>query len=238
MCERFTLHTNASELQLAFKGFNFPDDENEPRYNIAPSLNILTVSNEGGKRVTPAKWGLIPFWAKEPKIGNRLINARAETLAAKPAFRDAYRHKRCLILADGFFEWKKEPDGAIKTPMYVTLESGKPFAFAGLWDTWEQADGERLRTCTIITTAPNELMAEIHSRMPVILPEEAYGPWLDPGTDEPELLNGLLTAYPADKMQAHPVSHTVNSPRNDTPGCIDPTDLEVPEGPPQQLSLL
>ena len=98
MCERFTLHTNASELQLAFKGFIFPDDENEPRYNIAPSLNILTVSNEGGKRVTPAKWGLIPFWAKEPKIGNRLINARAETLAAKPAFRDAYRHKRCLTL--------------------------------------------------------------------------------------------------------------------------------------------
>lgn len=237
MCGRFTLHTPVSELQLAFKGFAFPD-EVEPRYNIAPSLQILHVANDGERAVAEAKWGLVPFWAKDPKIGNRMINARAETLASKPAFRDAYRHKRCLILADGFYEWKKSPDGKTKTPIYVTLDSGAPFAFAGLWDTWKQPDGERMRTCTIITTEPNALMADIHDRMPVILPESAYDLWLDPDTTEPEVLNGLLVPYPTESMTAHPVSSTVNSPRNEGADCIAPAEPGEDRSDAEQLSLL
>lgn len=236
MCGRFTLHTPISDLQLAFKGFAFPD-EVEPHYNIAPSLSILTISNDGEREVSAARWGLVPFWAKDPKIGNRMINARSETLASKPAFREAYQHKRCLILADGFFEWKKSADGKTKTPMYITLADRRPFAFAGLWDTWKQEDGERLKTCTIITTEPNALMADIHNRMPVILPPTAYELWLDPDTTEPDVLNGLLAPYPADDMVAHPVSNKVNTPKNDTPDCIEPVDVEANRDP-EQLSLL
>ena len=163
--------------------------------------------------------------------------ARAETLASKPAFRDAYQHKRCLIVADGFYESQKSPDGKSKTPMYITVDSGAPFAFAGLWDTWKQPDGERLRTCTFITTEPNDLMAPIHNRMPVILPPNAYDLWLDPDTTEPEVLNGLLVPYPSEHMSAHPVSETVNSPKNDTSECIIPVPPET-YAKPEQLSLL
>ena len=237
MCGRFTLHTPVSDLQLAFKGFVFPDVV-EPHYNIPPSLQILHISNDGERQVTAAKWGLVPFWAKDPKIGNRMINARSETLASKPAFRDAFRNKRCLILADGFYEWKKSADGKTKTPIYITLNGGKPFAFAGLWDTWKQPDGERLKTCTIITTEPNALMSEIHNRMPVILPPSAYDLWLDPETTEPEILNGLLSPYPAEEMTAHPVADTVNSPRNDVPECIQPVTSMSEPNEPRQLSLL
>ena len=235
MCGRFTLHTNQTDLQLAFKGFVFPEEIN-PRYNIAPSLDILHITNDGEKRASKAKWGLIPFWAKDPKIGSRMINARAETLATKPAFRDAYQHKRCLILADGFFEWKKEADGKTKTAVYISLKSGRPFAFAGLWDSWKQSDGESLRPCTIITTEPNRLMATIHNRMPVILSEDNYDLWIDPDTFEPEILNGLLRPYPDQEMLAHPVADTVNSPRNDFRDCITPVATDVP--PPNQLPLL
>jgi putative SOS response-associated peptidase YedK len=237
MCGRFTLHTPVSELQMAFKGFAFPPDV-DAHYNIAPSLSILTIENDGERKVAAAKWGLVPFWAKDPKIGNRMINARADTLATKPAFRDAYQNKRCLIIADGFFEWKKSPDGKTKTPMYITLNEGRPFAFAGLWDTWKQEDGERLKTCTIITTEPNALMADIHNRMPVILPPDSYDLWLDPDTTEPEILNGLLHPYPAEDMTLHPVSDTVNSPRNDETACIEPVTLEPPQPEAEQLSLL
>jgi putative SOS response-associated peptidase YedK len=236
MCGRFTLHSSPADLQLAFRGFAFPD-EIEPHYNIAPSLDVRHISNEGEKTVSKARWGLVPFWAKDPKIGNRMINARAETLASKPAFRDAYQHKRCLIIADGFFEWKKEAAGKTKVPMYITLKSGRPFAFAGLWDTWKQPDDHRLKTCTIITTEPNDLMARIHNRMPVILPENAYDLWLDPDTTESEILNGLLVPYRADEMTVHPVANTVNSPRNDLSECIAPVAMPTPE-PPAQLSLL
>jgi len=236
MCGRFTLHTKPADLQIAFRGFTFPD-EIEPQYNIAPSLNILHVTNDGERTVSRARWGLVPFWATDAKIGNRMINARAETLATKPAFRDAYQHKRCLIIADGFFEWKKQADGKTKIPMYITLKSRQPFAFAGLWDTWKQPDGERLKTCTIITTEPNDLLTSIHNRMPVILQENAYDLWLDPDTTEPEVLNGLLVPYPAEEMIAYPVADTVNSPRNDVKDCIEPVDAPTP-AQPAQLSLL
>jgi putative SOS response-associated peptidase YedK len=235
MCGRFTLHSSPEDLQLALQGFAFPD-EIEPHYNIAPSLNVLYIPNDGARTADHARWGLVPFWAKAPKIGNRMVNARAETLGTKPAFRDAYRHKRCLIIADGFFEWKKE-DTKTKTPTYITMKSGEPFAFAGLWDTWKQPDGEQLRSCTVITTTPNPLMASIHDRMPVILPERAYDLWLDPDTTETELLNGLLVPYPQDEMTAHPVADTVNSPRNDIPECIIPVTRQ-PSQTPTQLSLL
>ena len=236
MCGRFSLHMQIADLQLAFKGFVFPD-EVEAHYNIAPSQQILHVANDGERTVGSAKWGLVPFWAKDPKIGNRMINARGETLTSKPAFRDAYRNKRCLIIADGFYEWKQSGDGKTKTPMYITLTGGRPFAFAGLYDTWKQEDGEHLKTCTIITTEPNELIADIHNRMPVILPEQAYDLWLDHDTTEAEILNGLLVPYPADEMTAHPVANTVNSPRNDVANCIEPVTI-TPSTDPEQLSLL
>ena len=236
MCGRFTLHTPMTDIQLAFKGFTFPA-EWEAQYNIAPTLRILHVANDGDRTAATAKWGLVPFWAKDPKIGSRMINARAETLASKPAFRDAYQHKRCIIIADGFYEWKKSPEGKTKTPMYITVNSGAPFAFAGLWDTWKQPDGNRLKTCTIITTEPNALMADIHNRMPVILPPTAYDLWLDADTTEPEVLNGLLVPFPAEAMSAHPVSNTVNSVRNEGRTCIDPVSAED-QARPKQLSLL
>lgn len=233
MCGRFTLHTSRADLQLAFKGFVFPDDV-EPRYNIAPTLNILFVANDGTREVRQAKWGLVPAWAKDVRIGNRMINARAETLAQKPAFKDAYRKRRCLVLADGFYEWRKEEDGT-KTPIYVQMEDARPFAFGGLWDVW-RGEASPITSCTIVTTKPNRLLAPIHDRMPEILPSESYDLWLDPDTEEPEILNGLLVPYPEDDMSARPVSKYVNSTKNEGPGCIDPEDAS--EQRKVQLSLL
>jgi len=163
---------------------------------------------------------LIPSWAKDPVIGSRMINARAESLAEKPSFRSAFRRRRCLVLADGFYEWRK--DGARKTPMYIKLASGRPFAFAGLWENWFSPDGSNILSCTIITTQPNTLMEPIHNRMPVILPPEAYPVWLSPSEQDPARLSALLSPYPPAQMTAFPVSTLVNSPANDSPGCIIP----------------
>jgi putative SOS response-associated peptidase YedK len=164
---------------------------------------------------------LIPGWAKDPAMGSRMINARAETLSEKPAFKTAYRRRRCLVLADGFYEWQTSTLGE-KTPMYIRLVSGLPFAFAGLWETWHDADGSALLSCTIITTTPNDLLVSIHNRMPVILPPQAYTNWLDPAERSPLDLNPLLQPYPAALMTAYPVSKTVNNPKNDTPHCMVP----------------
>jgi putative SOS response-associated peptidase YedK len=218
MCGRFTLHTSRSDLQLAFEGFVFTD-EVEPRYNIAPTLDILVVANDGKREVRQARWGLIPGWAKDPRVGSRMINARSETLAQKPAFREAYRNRRCLVIADGFYEWRKEPEGG-KTPIYIQLRDGRPFAFAGLWARWRPESGEPVTSCTIVTTAPNDLMATIHNRMPVILPPSAYDLWLGPDTDEPEVLNGLLVPFPQEDMVVRPVTQRVNSVRNEGAECI------------------
>jgi putative SOS response-associated peptidase YedK len=155
-------------------------------------------------------------------IGNRLINARGETLAEKPSFRAAYLRRRCLILADGFYEWQVVPDSKTKQPMYIQLATKKPFAFAGLWELW-RPDDTPILSCTIITTEPNALLAPIHNRMPVILPPDAYDLWLDPGEQKPAALNHLLKPYPADLMTAYPVSRLVNSPTNDTPACVVPS---------------
>ncbi|HOT91015.1 MAG TPA: SOS response-associated peptidase [Anaerolineae bacterium] len=218
MCGRFSLGVNLDALVEAFPDFTFPA-EMTPRYNIAPTQDVAVVPNTGERTVRMFRWGLIPPWAKDPEIGNRLINARAETLAEKPSFRAAYVRRRCLILADGFYEWQSLPGSKAKIPVYVRLASKKPFAFAGLWELW-RPDDTPVFSCTIITTEPNALLAPIHDRMPVILPPDAYATWLDPAEQEPAVLNALLKPYPADLMIAYPVSRFVNDPANDSPACI------------------
>ena len=221
MCGRFTLTAEIQAIQEAFPLIDIPAGIG-PRYNIAPTQPVAVVPNDGKNKLDFFTWGLVPSWAKDPAIGNRMINARAETLAEKPAFRAAFRRRRCLILADGFFEWRQEPGGKRKTPMYIQLQSGKPFALAGLWELWHSTDGSDILSCTIITTTPNELMETIHNRMPVILPPTAYSLWLDPGEKNPEEVSPLLRPYPAEVMTAYPISLLVNDPKNDRPEIIRP----------------
>ena len=221
MCGRFALTVDPVDLQAAFPEFSFPTQE-APRYNIAPSQPILALSNDGTNRADFFIWGLIPSWAKDPMIGNRMINARAETLAEKPAFRSAYKYHRCLIFANGFYEWQAQPGTKTKFPHFIRLKSGVPFAFAGLWEHWQAADGSEVRSATIITTEPNELMASLHNRMPVILPNNVYTQWIDPAPRFPIDLKSLLAPYPASEMEAYPVSTLVNSPGNDRPECVTP----------------
>lgn len=221
MCGRFTLTVDPGELQDLIPDLVIPGPV-QPRYNIAPSQPVAVVANRGENRLDYFVWGLIPSWAKDPTIGNRMINARAETLAERPAFRNSFRRKRCLILADGFYEWKQTNGASRKQPMYIYLKDRRPFAFAGLWDTWFAPDGSEVRSCTIITTQPNELLQSIHNRMPVILHRDAYAQWLDPQPQSAELLSSLLVPYPAHEMAAHPVSRLVNKPDFDSPECIQP----------------
>lgn len=221
MCGRFTLTVNPADLQDAFEQFTFPA-RFAPRFNIAPSQPVLAIPNDDKAAADFFIWGLIPMWAKDPSIGSRLINARSETLAEKPSFRGSYRHKRCLILADGFYEWKTFGGRKTKTPYFIHMHDRKPFAMAGLWDHWESPEGSSLKTCTIITTAPNELMQSIHDRMPVILHPRDYGKWLDPAPQTPERLQPLLKPYPADAMTAYQVSTLVNKVTNDLPKLVVP----------------
>ena len=228
MCGRFVLSLTPNQVKLFFDLFEVPEDFS-PRYNIAPTQRVLMVSAENLRAARWAKWGLVPSWAKDPKIGSRMINARAETIAEKPSFRAAFRRRRCLILADGFYEWKKHGKG--KTPMFIRRRDQEPFVFAGLWESWrpraENAQDEEeertITSCTIITTSPNELLAPIHNRMPVILPKAAYSLWL---ADEPpkEDLLELLEPAPAEELEAFAVSTLVNSVANDLPGCITPAE--------------
>jgi putative SOS response-associated peptidase YedK len=183
---------------------------------------VAIIPNTGDNRLSMYKWGLIPSWSKEPTIGERMINARAESLAEKPSFRNAYKRRRCLILSDGFYEWKQNPDLKSKQPMYIRLKGGKPFAFAGLWELWNAPDGSEVRSCTIITTQPNALLETIHNRMPVILPPLAYNRWLAKEEQQPAQLNDLLVPYPADEMIAYPVSKMVNRPELDRPELVEP----------------
>lgn len=221
MCGRFTLTADPDELRQAFPWLNFPSAP-QPRYNIAPTQPIAVIPNDSASRLDYYIWGLIPFWAKDPSIGSRMINARAETLAEKPAFRSAFRRRRCLIPASGFYEWRANPGGKTKTPIYIRLKSGLPFAFAGLWERWESPDGSTVLSCTIITTTPNDLLRDIHNRMPVVLSPQAYSLWLDPDEPPLEQLAGLLKPYPAEEMQAYEVSRQVNKPENDSADLITP----------------
>ena len=225
MCGRFTLTSNMDDLQGRF-GFEARDLVFRPSYNIAPTQLVLAVTNDGQRRAELMRWGLVPFWAKDIKIGYRMINAVGETAATKPAFRAAFKKRRCLILADGFFEWRK--DGKEKIPTYIFLKSQEPFAFAGLWETWKSPVGETVKSCTIITTKPNEFIEPIHNRMPVILSGETEALWLDPMTEEPDALQPLIQGAPAELLESCIVSSLVNSPKNNSPECVVPITGGLP----------
>jgi putative SOS response-associated peptidase YedK len=235
MCGRFTLRTPAAELVEIFHVVR--SIELEPRYNIAPTQPIAIVRAEpSGRVMTNVRWGLVPAWSSGPKQGPPMINARAETAARRPAFRDSFRQRRCLVPADGFFEWRKT-EGRTKEPCYIRLQSGRPFAFAGLWDAWRPgpsaagagaesarppAEEARLESCTILTTDANALLHDLHDRMPVILRPQDYDRWLDPSLADVAELEALLAPYPSDEMKVEPVSTLVNNARNDSPECIRP----------------
>ena len=221
MCGRFTLTVDPAELQDAFGGFSFPD-QYAPRFNIAPTQPVLAIPNDAKNKADFFLWGLIPSWSKDPSIANKLINARGETIAEKPSFRGSFKYKRCLIPADGFYEWKAGADKKTKTPYFIHMKDRKPFAFAGLWDEWQSPEGGALRTCTIITTDANELMKTMHSRMPVILNPKDYAEWLDPAPRTPDNLLHLIRPFSPDAMSAYPVSTSVNSPANDRSELILP----------------
>ncbi len=221
MCGRYTLSTPADLLVELFGLDAVPDLP--ARFNIAPTQQAALVRvdpADGTRRLASLRWGLVPFWAKDAGIGNRMINARAETVAEKPAFRIPFRKRRCLIPADGYYEWK--PVEGRKQPYYFTMKDGHPFCFAGLWDRWQPADGEPVESCAIITTGANDLGAGVHPRMPVIIAADAYARWLDPRLTQAEALLPLLAPFPADAMTAYPVSTLVNNARVDEPRCITP----------------
>lgn len=218
MCGRYAIVlAGDGALQRRFSLEELLDDP-ASRYNVAPTQTLPVIVRNSPNRVEMMRWGLIPSWAKDAAIGSRMINARAETVAEKPAFRRPLRSQRCLVPASGFFEWKREGDG--KTPHFIHLPDEPLFAFAGLYDTWRDADGQVVRSYTILTTEPNAVMAPIHNRMPVILRREDEDDWLDPENTEPKHLLPLLRPYPARAMAAYPVSRMVNSPANDTPTIL------------------
>ncbi|MDZ8078268.1 MAG: SOS response-associated peptidase [Nostoc sp. DcaGUA01] len=221
MCGRFTLNQSLEALAKTFDVQQLPDLAAE--YNIAPTQTVATVlqNSESKKReFQQLHWGLIPSWAKDPGMGAKLINARAETVAEKPAFRSAFKHRRCLVLADGFYEWQRQQGK--KQPFYFRLQDGKPFAFAGLWERWHSPAKEEIISCTILTTSANELLQPIHERMPVILESQDYDLWLDSQVQTPQTLQQLLRPYPAPAMTAYPVSTIVNNSRHNSPECIAP----------------
>lgn len=223
MCGRFALAVDTTTLQEDFPWVTWPDDLGSS-FNIAPSQQVAVVANTGENRLETMRWGLIPSWAKEASIGDKLINARAETLAEKPSFRTAYRRRRCLILTSGYFEWMADPTGGAKIPVFIRLTQKRHFAFAGLWESWKGPDLEQpIRSCTIITCEPNDFLRRIHHRMPVILPEAAYQRWLDPAERTSAELDDLLVPYPGEYFQVFPVSRQVNNPRNNDAALIEPT---------------
>ncbi len=219
MCGRFTRKENFQQLAKLLglsKGFDL-----SPRYNISPSQQIACVRvplNSKSLEIVQMKWGLVPSWAKDLRMGNNLINARSETVAEKPSFRTAFRQRRCLILADGFYEWKQERN--IKQPYYIHFTDNRLFAFAGIWERWEKGDDEPLESCAILTTKANTLMEPIHYRMPVIVKPQNYALWLDPGVMEPQQADMLFQPHSPGGMEAFPVSLFVNNPRHEGPQCI------------------
>ena len=223
MCGRYSLVADLGELA---KRFDFDGDwlTFESAYNIAPTQDVLTVVGGETRRGGFMRWGLVPWWAKDLSIGSRMINARAETVAERPAFRDALRHRRCLVLADGFYEWRRT--GGAKRPMRVVMRTGEPFAFAGLWSTWKDPDGNRIPSCAIITTTTNDLLASVHDRMPVVLPRDMEEFWLDTAVDDPDLLASALAPLPDDAMEFYEVSELVNSAANDGPEVIAPLERQ------------
>ena len=218
MCGRFTLAIEPEELQAEFQIPDLPAEWHQ-RYNIAPTQPVAAILDARQRQIEFLRWGLIPSWAKDISIGARMINAREESLAEKPSFRSAFAKRRCLIVTDGYFEWKKDTKGP-STPYRFTLKNNKPFAFAGLWESWRNPEGGELKSCTIITCAANEMALSIHNRMPVILPREKYWGWLE--ETDPEVLKSFLIPYPSKFMIASQVGRIVNNALIDTPECILP----------------
>ncbi len=229
MCGRFAFF---SPHESVVKLFELPADTPavEPRYNIAPTQFVATVRGEataGTRSLAMLHWGLVPSWAKDRGIAARLINARAETLAEKPSFRSAFRRRRCLVLADGYYEWQRS--GPAKQPYFIRQQSGDPFGMAGLWERWrDPASGEELDSCTLITTTPAASIAHVHDRMPVILPLERQAEWLDPVNEDTGRLDRLLVPFSSRLLHCHPVSRRVNSARNQGPELIAPVDGDAP----------
>lgn len=228
MCGRFALFDSPDDLAQAF---DLSLDEarrvaaSGPRYNVAPSAAVVGVRarpSGTGREVVLLRWGLVPHWAQSAEPAARMINARAETVADKPAFRDPFRERRCLILANGFYEWQKQPGG--KQPHFICMPDRRPFAFAGLWDRWRRPPGEPVESCAIVTTVPNRTLEAIHDRMPVILQPEDYDTWLDTSLDDRTPLEGWLRPCPEDRLISYPVSTLVNKPENDVPECVEPLD--------------
>ncbi len=220
MCGRVTIQTPALAIAREFALTGIRTALERPRYNLAPTQLMPVVINDGERMLDAYRWGLIPSWAKEASIGNKLINARGETVAEKPSFRSALKRRRCLVLVDGWFEWKQSTKP--KTPFLFRRKDGRPLAFAGLWEEWTAPDtGEVLRTCTVITTGPNQLMAPIHDRMPVILPPDAQQIWLRPEPQDAALLQPLLVPNEDEPLEAWEVGRVVNSPTNDVPACVE-----------------
>lgn len=219
MCGRFErsspLEVLKAEFRVAQSAADLP-----PRYNIAPSQEILILNDEGRRQFVTCRWGFLPSWARDPSIGSRMINARAETVATKPAFRSAFKKRRCLVVADGFYEWQKR--GNKKIPVYIHLKSARPFGLAGLYGAWVSAAGEKICTCTIITTSANDLIAPVHDRMPAIISKEQEDAWLDPGLSDEMLLLDMLRPYPSEEMELYEVSAKINSPRYDSPDAVKP----------------
>ncbi len=225
MCGRFTNKAKPEQIKKEFKIGRISPKIFEPRYNIAPTQPSTAVLESGGERtIENLQWGLIPSWAKDDSFAGKLINARAESLAEKPSFRNAFRHRRCIIPASGFYEWSKKGAGA-KQPFYFYLKDKEVFGFAGLFEEWtDKETGEVLETCAIITTEANEILEPVHDRMPVILRPEFYDEWLDSKESNTDELEKMLVSYPAEEMAAHPVSRAVNSPVYDSPELIEKSD--------------
>lgn len=223
MCGRFTMTSPVAQIQDLFAVKHLPAVE--AHYNIAPTQDVLALrlDEEGEREAMMMRWGLIPFWAEDKSIGSRMINARSETVEKKPAFRDAFERRRCLVAADGFFEWKKV--GSKKQPFHIRLRDRCPFAFAGLWDRWRDENGEWVISCTILTTDANELVEPIHDRMPVMLHRVDHELWLDTNARKDDV-TPLLVPYDADEMEAVAVSTRVNSVKNDDPECLEPVEVQ------------
>jgi putative SOS response-associated peptidase YedK len=221
---RFSLTVDTNRLQEAFPWLKYVPDDFRPRYNIAPTSPVAVILNEKNNHLDFVTWGLIPAFSNSVKMTTFLTNARAEGIERKSSFRSPFKRRRCLVLADGYYEWVKIPRKKEKIPYYVHLKSRQPFAFAGLWDSWESIDGSEVKTCCFITCEPNELVAQIHHRMGVILLEKDFETWLQPDEADPKALLPLLKPFPAEEMAYYQVSTLVSNARNDSPKCIVPVE--------------
>jgi len=228
VCGRFVRQKEVDEIVSEF-GVQEVSCALSPSYNIAPTQEVAVIIEDGVKQLVAVRWGLVPYWADGLSVGNKLINARAETITQRSAFKEAFQKRRCLVVADGFYEWQKK--GSARQPIFIRLKSGRGFGFAGLYENWISPEGKNIRTCTIITTQPNEIMQPIHDRMPAIIPKDREGMWLNPNLEDPASLLELLRPYPAAEMETYQVSTIVNSPANDTPECLVPSSIAISAEP-------